>query len=172
MYFSDDERGRRRRLLDKILRQPSIVFHKVGGWALTGMMLLTAGDVFLRNAFNKPILGAFEITESLMTIVVASGLAYVTITKSQIRVEVLFHRLPQRVQKVLTVMTDFLSLGFCILLSWQSFVYMKTAYESGVVWGVLLIPTYPFIGVVALGILLLAGVLLKDFLELIQELKK
>jgi TRAP-type C4-dicarboxylate transport system permease small subunit len=159
-------------LLDRILEKPAIVFHKVGGWALAVMMVLTAGDVFLRNVFNRPILGAFEITESLMTIVVASGLAYVTVTKSQIRVEVLHSRLPQRTQQVFTVITDFFSLGFCILLSWQSFVYMEKAYESGVKWGVLLIPTYPFIAVVALGMILLAAVLLKDFLKLIQELKK
>jgi hypothetical protein len=38
--------------------------------------------------------------------------------------------------------------------------------------GALLIPTPPFIAVVALGWLLLALVLLKDFVELIRELKK
>jgi TRAP-type transport system small permease protein len=159
-------------MLDRILEKPATVFHKVGGWVLALMMMLTAGDVFLRNVFNKPILGAFEITECLMTVVVASGLAYVTVTKSQIRVEVLFNRLPQRAQKVLTVITDFLGLGFCILLSWQSFVYMKAEYDSNTRMGALLIPTSPFIAVVALGWILLAAVLLKDFLILIRELRK
>jgi TRAP-type C4-dicarboxylate transport system permease small subunit len=85
---------------------------------------------------------------------------------------VLFNRLPQRAQKVLTVITDFLSLGFCILLSWQSFVYMKAEYDSNTRMGALLIPTSPFIAVVALGWILLAAVLLKDFLKLIRELRK
>lgn len=164
--------GGRTRLLERIIRKPAVVFHRVGGWAVAAMMMLTAGDVFLRNVFNRPILGAFEITECLMTIVVASGFAYVTVTKSQIRVEVLFDRLPHPVQKVLTIITDFLALGFCILLSWQSFVYMKAAYESGIKMGALLIPTFPFIGIVALGWLLLAAALLRDFVELIRELKK
>jgi TRAP-type transport system small permease protein len=159
-------------MLGKILEQPAILFHKFGGWVLAAMMFLTAGDVFLRNVFDKPILGAFEITECLMTVLVASGLAYVTVSKSQIRVNVLFSRLPQPAQEVLTVIMDFLGLGFCVLLSWRSLAYMKAEYDSGTKLGALLIPTFPFIAIVALGWLLLAIVLLKDFAELIQGLKK
>ncbi len=159
-------------MVGRILEIPAVVLHKFGGWVLAAMMLLTAGDVFLRNVFNRPILGAFEITECMMSLLVASGLAYVTVTKSQIRVDVLFGRLSRRVQMVLTVITDALGLGFCMLLSWRSIVYMITEYESDTRAGVLLIPTFPFIGVVALGWLLLAIVLLKDFVELIKELKK
>jgi len=159
-------------MLDRILEKPAVLFQKVGGWVLALMMFLTAGDVFLRNVFNSPILGAFEITECMMSVMVASGLAYVSVTKSQIRVEVLFGRLPQRVQKILTVITDFLGLVFCSLLSWRALVYLKGEFESDTRLGVLLIPTPPFIAVVALGWLLLAVVLLKDFVELIREVKK
>ncbi len=159
-------------MLGRILEKPAIVFQRFGGWVLAAMMFLTAADVFLRNVFNKPILGAFEITECLMSLMVASGLAYVTVTKSQIRVDVLFVRLPQRVQRVLTVITDFLGLGLCALLSWRAFVYMQAEYDSGTRIGALLIPTFPFIAVVGLGWLLLAIVLLKDFVELIRELRK
>jgi TRAP-type transport system small permease protein len=160
------------KMLDKILEKPAVLFQRFGGWVLALMMFLTAGDVFLRNVFNKPILGAFEITECMMAVIVASGLAYVSVAKSQIRVEILFSRLPQRVQKILTVITDFLSLGFCSLLSWRALVYLKGEYESDTRLGALLIPTSPFIAVVALGWLLLAVVLLKDFVQLIRELKK
>jgi TRAP-type C4-dicarboxylate transport system permease small subunit len=159
-------------MLDRILEKPAVLFNKFGGWVLALMMFLTAGDVFLRNVFNKPILGAFEITECMMSVMVASGLAYVSVAKSQIRVEVLFGRLPQRVQRILTVITDFLGLGFCALLSWRALVYLKAEYESDTRLGALLIPTPPFIAIVALGWLLLAAVLLNDFVKLIRELKK
>ncbi len=159
-------------MIDRMLEKPAVLLHKFGGWVLALMMLLTAGDVFLRNVFNKPILGTFEITECMMSVMVASGLAYVSVAKSQIRVEVVFGRLPQRLQKILTVITDFLGLCFCSLLSWRALVYLKAEYESDTRLGVLLIPTPPFIAVVALGWLLLAAVLLKDFVKLIRELKK
>jgi TRAP-type C4-dicarboxylate transport system permease small subunit len=159
-------------MVGRILEIPAVWLHRFGGWVLAAMMLLTAGDVFLRNVFNRPVLGAFEITECMMSLMVASGLAYVTVTKSQIRVDVLFGRLPRRAQMVLTVITDGLGLCLCALLSWRSFAYMIAEYESDTRAGVLLIPTFPFITVVALGWLLLAIVLLKDFVELIKELKK
>lgn len=159
-------------MLNRILEKPAVLFHKFGGWVLVLMMFLTAGDVFLRNLFNRPILGAFEITECMMAIMVASGLAYVSVSKRQIRVEILYGRLPERVQKILTVITDFLSLGFCSLLTWQALVYLKAEVESDTRLGALLIPTPPFIAVVALGWLLLAAVLLKHFVELIRELNK
>ena len=159
-------------MLDRILEKPAVLFQKVGGWVLALMMFLTAGDVFLRNLLNRPILGAFEITECMMAIMVASGLAYVSVAKSQIRVEVLFGLLPKRVQKILTIITDFLSLGFCSLLSIRALVYLRIEYASDTRLGVLLIPTPPFIAVVALGWLLLAAVLLKDFVELSRGLKK
>ncbi len=159
-------------MFGKILEKPAVLLQRFGGWVLALMMFLTAGDVFLRNLFNKPILGAFEITECMMAVMVASGLAYVSVIKSQIRVEVLFSRLPQRVQKTLTVITDFLGLCFCSLLSWRALVYLVGEYEADTRLGALLIPTPPFIAVVALGWLLLALVLLKDFVELIRELKK
>jgi TRAP-type C4-dicarboxylate transport system permease small subunit len=158
--------------IDRIIKQPSVVFLKVGGWALAVMMVLTAGDVFMRNVFDKPILGTFEITQGLMVIVVVSGLAYVNVTKSQIRVEVLFSRLPQRAQVVLNIGSSFLSFGICVLLSWQSFVEMKAAYESGVIWGMLRVPTYPFVGLVGLGVMLLAVAVFSDFLESLRVVKK
>ena len=86
--------------------------------------------------------------------------------------EVLFGLLPKRVQKILTVITDFLSLGFCSLLTWRALVYLRIEYASDTRLGVLLIPTPPFIAVVTLGWLLLAAVLLKNFVGLIRELKK
>lgn len=159
-------------MLDKILEKPAVLFHKFGGLVLVLMMFLTAGDVVLRNVFNKPILGSFEITECMMAMMVASGLAYVSVTKNQIRVVVLFGLLPQRVQKILTIITDFLSLGFCSLVSWRTLVYLRAEYASDTRLGVLLIPTPPFIALVALGWLLLAAVLLKDFFELVGVVKK
>jgi TRAP-type C4-dicarboxylate transport system permease small subunit len=160
------------KILDTIIEKLAVLFQRFGSWVLVLMMFLTAGDVFLRNMFNKSILGTFEITECMMVLMVASGLAYVSVAKSQIRVEVLFSRLPQRVQNIFTIITDFLSFGLCSLLSWRAFVNFKGEYVSDTRMGVLLIPTSPFIAVVALGWLLLALVLLNDYVKLIRGLKK
>ena len=160
------------KFIDIIFRPPSIIFWKVGGWALAGMMTITAGDVFLRSIFNYPIKGTVDITECLMPILTTSGLAYVTITKSHINADVLIKRFSVRFQLVLNVITDLFSLVFCLLVSWQSFINMAAMSKLGVTTGVLPIPKYPFVGVVGLGMLLIAVMFLKEFFELLRELKK
>lgn len=160
------------KFIDIIFRPPSTIFWKTGGWALAGMMAITAGDVFLRSVFNYPIKGTVDITECLMPILTTSGLAYVTITKSHINAEVLVKRLSLRIQLVLNVITDFLSLVFCLLVSWQSFINMEAMSKLGVTTGVLPIPKYPFVGVVGFGMLLITAMFLKEFFELLRELKK
>ena len=49
----------------------------VGVTALTLLMLLTAVDVCLRYLFDSPITGSYELSEFMMAILVAFGLALV-----------------------------------------------------------------------------------------------
>jgi TRAP-type C4-dicarboxylate transport system permease small subunit len=158
--------------IDMIFRPLSMAYWKAGGWALAGMMAITAVDVFLRSLFNQPIKGTVDITECLMPVLTTSGLAYVTITKTHINADVLIRRLSQRIQLVFNIITDILSFLFCLLVSWQSFLNMKAMSKLGVTTGVLPIPKYPFVGVVGFGMLLITAMLLKDFLELFRERNK
>lgn len=158
--------------IDILFRPLSIVYWKAGGWALAGMMIITASDVFLRSIFNQPIKGSVDITECLMPILTTSGLAYVTIKKDHINADLLVLRLPLRVQLIINIVTDILSFIFCFLVSWQSFLNTKAMSHLGVTTGVLPIPKYPFVGVVGFGMLLITAMLLKDLLALFRELKK
>ena len=160
------------KFIDIIFRPPSIIYWKAGGWALAGMMMITAADVFLRSVFNHPIKGTVDITECLMPVLTTSGLAYVTITKSHINADVLIKRFSLRIRLLINVITDFLSFGFCLLVSWQSFINMEAMSKLGVTTGVLPIPKYPFVGVVGFGMLLITAMFLKEFFELLRELKK
>ena len=168
LFKKDDSAG----LGDKILRPPSVVFLKAGGWTLAGMMVLTAADVFLRAVFNSPITGAIDITVCLMPILTISGLAFVSITRTHINADILVRKLSPRTQKVIETITTFLSFVFCLLVSWQSFLNMKAVSDQGVTTGVLPIPVYPFVGLVGVGMLLVTVALLKDFFALIREIKK
>ena len=45
--------------------------------AIAAMALLTIADIVMKNAFNRPIKGTFEIVELLLVLVVFFGLAEV-----------------------------------------------------------------------------------------------
>lgn len=151
--------------LNKVLRPAGTVLHSVGVGILALMMFLTASDVILRYVFNRPIVGAFDLTEYMMAIVVAFGLAYCAMMKGHVRVDLIVERLPQRAQAVIDSVTGLLSLGLFSLITWQCFLNVKLQFASGVTSTVLLIPVFPFVGMVGIGSALLSLMLLIDFLE-------
>ncbi len=73
----------------------SKLLNSVGAAALAAMMLLTTVDVVLRYIFSTPITGSLEITEFLLLITVASGIAYTGIKKAHVTVDVAVERLAQ-----------------------------------------------------------------------------
>jgi TRAP-type transport system small permease protein len=159
-------------LLDKITRGPSEIFQKIGGYFLAGMMFLTAADVLLRNSLNKPILGALDLTEFMMAIMVTSGLAYVAITKNNINADVFITHLSGRPKIVLNIFTDLISLVIVVLMMWQSFANMNSTLGFGLESSIMKIPIFPFMGIVGFGFALLTLVLIRNFLELFMEVRK
>ena len=155
--------------LNKVIRPVSKWFHSIGVGILAVMMFLTAADVALRYVLNKPLLGAFDLTEYMMAIIVSCGLAYCAIKKGHVKVDLVVSRFPQRVQAIIDTITGLLGLILFSLISWQCFVYMKLQLASGVTSSVLLIPVFPFVGVVGLGSALLTIVLLSDFLNYLSR---
>ena len=141
----------------------------IGTVMLAGMMFLTALDVALRYIFNSPITGAYEVIEFLMAIVVPFGIAYCGHQGSHVVVDLLLIRLPKGVQAIIGSITAFLTLGLFILITWQNLVYIQEQYESKLTSAVLLIPVYPFIGVVAIASAVFCLFLLIDFLKFISE---
>ena len=75
----------------------------LGAAALFGMMILTTADVIFRYAFNSPILGAFEVTEFLVLLVIFSFLGYTQAQKSHISVDLLFNLFPVKLQTIIEV---------------------------------------------------------------------
>lgn len=145
------------------------VLHSVGVGVLAAMMVLTASDVTLRYVFNRPIVGSFDLTEYMMAIVVSFSLAYCAFFKGHVSVDIVTSHFPQRAQAIIDSITSLLSTFLFALITWQSFIYMKLLFDSGLKSTVLLIPRFPFAGLVCLGSAFLTVVLVADFLEFLSR---
>lgn len=148
------------------------VLHSVGIGVLGLMMLLTASDVTLRYVFNEPIGGSVELTEYMMAIIVAFGLAYCAVRRGHVRVDVVVERLPRRAQAVIDSITGLFGLVLVALITWQIPLYVKSQFDLGLTSSVLHIPSFPFVGVVVLGSACFTLVLLSDFLNFLSEAVK
>jgi TRAP-type C4-dicarboxylate transport system permease small subunit len=145
------------------------ILHGVGAGILVAMMVLTASDVTLRYVFDRPIVGSFDLTEYMMAIVVSFSLAYCAFFKGHVSVDLIINRLPRRAQAVIDGITGLLGIFIFTLITWQAWVYMKLLFASGLESSVLLIPRYPFAGVVLLGSAVLTITLVASFLEYLAQ---
>ncbi len=141
----------------------------IGMVVLGAMMFLTATDVILRYIFNRPVPGAYELTQFMMAIVVPFGIAYCAYVEGHVSVDLLITRFSKRIQNILGVFTSFLSLGLFILITWQNIKFIKEQFDSKLTSAVLLIPVYPFVFFVALGIGIFCIIILRDLLRYIDK---
>ena len=136
-------------------------FNWIASAAVVFMMVLSTADV-LSRLFNKPIPGAYEIVGFLGTVVVSFALAFTSLEKGHIAVEILVSRLPQRVQLAIESLNALIGALLFGLISFQAVRYALDIKRSGEVSLTLQMPVYPFILGIAVGCGLLSLLLLAD----------
>jgi TRAP-type C4-dicarboxylate transport system permease small subunit len=144
----------------------------IGGTILALMMFLTFLDVGLRYLFNSPLAGAYELVEYMMAIVVPFCIVYCAEQRGHVAVELVLDKFPKSVQTVVDFLTTLVALAFTIIIAWQNFLYIGEVYDSHLTSSVLLIPAYPFVIPVALGVSGFALILLLHLVAIISKVKK
>ena len=95
------------------------------------MMLLTCADVVLR-LFGSPIPGTYEMVGFLGAVIIAFALAYTSLEKGHIAVEILVDRLPREAAGMsIEAVTSLIGASLFGLLTWQSLIYAADLRQSG-----------------------------------------
>jgi TRAP-type C4-dicarboxylate transport system permease small subunit len=157
-------------ILEKIGHTLSKWFCWIGGVALLSLTGIACANMLLRP-LGSPITGAYELVGFLGAVVVALPLGYAQITRSHISVDILATRYSKKTNRIMNAISSFLCMIFFILVAWQSAIYASTIWKRGETSETLRIIYYPFVYVVAFCCLLLALVLLVDFLKSIVLIK-
>ena len=125
---------------------------------LLAMMLLTTVDVVARYGFNRPLRGAFEITELLLLVLIFAGLPLVSFTNEHAVMDFIDRLLDRRARRGLESAVQAASAALMFLLAWM--VWLKAdriwAYRDAT--DVLRIVYGPFVYFMA-ATLALAGVI-------------
>ena len=124
---------------------------------------LTTADVAGRYLLNRPIRGAYELTQSyFMVAIVFLGLCYSYREGGYIRVTFLVDRLPLQVNKALNycvqVFCIVLGIIFLIASVWQAYCSIL----SGVTLGFIRVPAWPPYVIVCIGFFSMILVLVLD----------
>lgn len=153
-------------VFEKFYRILNQVFIWSAGLCLAAMILMTCANIFLRVVW-VPLKGTYELMGYFGALVTAFALGYTQMKKAHIAVDVLVTLFNRKVQLILQGINCLICTIFFSLAGWQIAQYATTLWKTGEVTETLLIAYYPFAYGVAGGCLLLALVMLVEFLKLL-----
>lgn len=152
-----------------IVKGVSSILDKLAGLCIFSVMLLIVTNIILRTVFNQPILGTYELVGFLTAMGVALALAHCAFQEGHIAVSFIMERFPLKIQAITAVFVSVVSLVFWVATVWSLGKFAYAMKIRGLVSPSAEIPVYPFIYLVAFGLLGLCLVLLLKFLVSFRE---
>lgn len=143
----------------------------VGAVFLMGMAILTCADVVGR-LFKYPIFGTVELVSFMGAIAIACSLPFTHQEKGHIGVELFTRKLPRKVQLIIELCTELLSLALFVLVSWRMVLYSIKSKESGELSMNLQLPEYAIIFILACGFIIFVIIILNSILQNFAKLRK
>jgi TRAP-type C4-dicarboxylate transport system permease small subunit len=143
----------------------SRLLDQAAGFFLVVTMVLIVVNVLLRAIFETPVFGAYEYVGLLTALVIGLALAYCGVQNAHIAVSLLTERLPARLQAVISILINLVSMCFLAVSAWYVGLYAGSMKDTGLVSSTTQIPTYPFVYLIALGLLVYSLVLLVKSIE-------
>ena len=120
------------------------------------MMFMTSGDALMRYAFNKPFIGAYEVTEKyLMIAAIFLGFPYAYRGGAFIRVTFLVDMLPAALKRSVNWIAYLVSVACCVLLLYATGLAAWRAIGDNTTLATLPIRVGPSQALVPLGFLVL-----------------
>lgn len=141
------------------------VVNRVGESIIVMMMLFITVDVFLRYFFNSPLLGSYEITQFMLTLVVFFGLAHTQKRKGHLFIDLFLDKFSKTTRTLINGFNSLICLGGFSLIGIFTFLQGLEQQSTGESSGVLFIPNFPFYWLAAFGIALLCLVYLVNFFD-------
>jgi TRAP-type C4-dicarboxylate transport system permease small subunit len=145
----------------------------IAGIGVFVMMLVGAVDVVATQFFNRPVPGAFEITETMMVACIFFGLAMAQERRQHIRVELVTQTLPSAAQTALDAVADIASSCFFLLIAWYG---VNEALKSVMILeftsGIVSFPVWPSKLALALGSVLMVAQCLLDAASSIRRIAR
>ena len=145
-------------MFDRLLRTLALC----GGAVLLGLMGLIAFDVVMRYVLRLPFLGAYEMTELAMALIVFLGLPFCAATGGHVSVDVLGEALERPALRWTAPLIHLAGAALLALMAWQAALFALGSKSRGEATNMLRIETWPFELLTAASMALFALVLVRQ----------
>ena len=126
----------------KCLKAVVYVLVLLSGFCAFMMIGIICVDVLLRELFDSPIKGAYDIVKIAGAITLASALPYTTAVKGHVAIEYFFHKLNRVGRIIIDSVVRILGVALFMFLSWRSFIYGAELRQNGQVSQTLEMPIF------------------------------
>ncbi|MFO7986375.1 MAG: TRAP transporter small permease [Desulfatiglandaceae bacterium] len=154
--------------LDKVAHFVSLNLDRLARIVLFALLGLVVCNVVMR-LFGNPIKGTVEWVEFMTAVCMGLSLAYCGIQGGHIAVTFIVDRLPSRFRIAFEGAINLFVLFFLLLVFWRLLIYADRMKQIGQVSLTTGTPYYPFIIIIAVGIL---GYCLVVIAEIVSALRK
>src|SRR5688572_23527489 len=114
------------------------------GAVLMGLMRLICFDVVMRYGLRIPFLGAYEMTELAMAVIVFLALPFCAATDGHVAVDVLGPWLDRPAFRGLNILVHLAGAALTGVMAWQSVVYAFATRSRGDATNMMKIDLFPF----------------------------
>jgi TRAP-type C4-dicarboxylate transport system permease small subunit len=139
-------------------RQADAVLGIAASFLLFGMMALTFFDVVGRYLLNRPIRGAFEITELALLVLIFAGLPLVSHADEHVTMDFIDRVLPERARDIWIRAMHAICAAIMFFIAWQTWIKAGKIAGYGDTTDVLRIAVGPFVYFMTAMIALTGGV--------------
>lgn len=135
------------------------------------IMLLLVADVILRRFFLSPIIGTAEYAQMLMVMILL-GAASTALIDGHIKIELVYTKLPPRVQAIFDMITLALSFAISALITTRAFNECMIAARNKVKFLTVSVQKAPFFFIYSLGLFVLCLAIICLFIDAAGRLIK
>lgn len=147
----------------------SRVLDQAAGFVLVATMVLIVVNILLRTILKMPVFGAYEYVGLMTAVVIGLALAYCGVQNAHIDISLVVDWLPVRLRAAINALINIVSMCFLGVSAWYVGAYAKSMMDSGLVSSTTQMPMYPFVYLIALGMLVYSLVLLVRSIESIVK---
>lgn len=156
-------------VIQKVFGTPNRLAKLAGVVSAIGIFIaifLVSFDVVMRFVFDRPTLWGNEVASYLLLLIGSLGVVYALLLDRHIRADILYIRLPRKVQAKTDLVTLSLALVFSVMGAWKSVLLTLQAFRGGWVHQPLyLVPVGLTYAIVTLAFILLCLELLSKLYE-------
>lgn len=133
------------RAAPRLLRRTDGVLGLVAAAMLTAMTLLTCIDVVGRYFLNRPLTGAFELTELAMGALIFSSLPLVALRRQHVTVDLFDRVVPARWRPLQSAFVDLVAAACTGVIAWRLWIKAVEMHSAGETTAVLQFAVYPLV---------------------------